>query len=173
MRIDQIEYTFDGKFEENILIIGRTRCGKTTFVQNLGKNELLGDISTVFWNSEVSLSEEREEKIKDSFKNQEVYFNYPKNLDDFNYLIEGFMQRKAPYVNNESGDDMTLDKLIVMKDVSGLADKSDVFYIFLTVSRKYGLSYVYIFHTIYPNRQNWEMIMSQTHIFNFFSGICK
>ena len=119
-------------------------------------------------NSEVSLSEEREEKIKDSFKNQEVYFNYPENLDGFNYLIEGFMQRKAPYVNNESGDDMTLDKLIVMNDVSGLADKSDVFSIFLTVSRKYGLSYVYIFHTIYPNRQNWEMIMSQTRIFNFF-----
>ena len=83
-----------------------------------------------FWNSEVSLSEEREKKIKDSFKNQEVYFNYPENLDDFNYLIEGFMQRKAPYVNNESDDDMTLDKLIVMNDVSGLADKSDVFSIF-------------------------------------------
>ena len=41
---------------------------------------------------------------------------------------------------------------------------------FWTVSRKYGLSCIYIFHTIYPNRQNWEMIMSQTHIFNFFPG---
>ena len=29
---------------------------------------------------------------------------------------------------------------------------------------------VYIFHSIYPSRQNWEMIMSQTQIFNFFPG---
>ena len=30
--------------------------------------------------------------------------------------------------------------------------------------------HVYIFHTIYPTRQNWQMIMSQTKIFNFFPG---
>ena len=80
------------------------------------------------------------------------------------------MQRKALYGNSELGEGMALDKLIVMDDVSGLADKFDVFSNFLTVSRKYGLSCVYIFHTIYLNRQNWEMIMSQTHIFNFFPG---
>ena len=57
-----------------------------------------------------------------------------------------------------------------MDDVSGLADKSQEFSNFLTVSRKYGFSCVYVFHTIYPGRQNWEMIMSQTHIFNFFPG---
>ena len=37
------------------------------------------------------------------------------------------MQRKADYVNSKLGEDMNLDKLIVMDDVSGLADKSDVF----------------------------------------------
>ena len=37
--MDEIKYTFDGKFKGNILIVGRTGCGKTTFVQNLGKNE--------------------------------------------------------------------------------------------------------------------------------------
>ena len=49
---------------------------------------------------------------------------------------------------------MIFDKLIVMDDISGLADKSDEFANFLTVSRKYGLTCVYIFHTIYPSRQN-------------------
>ena len=57
-----------------------------------------------------------------------------------------------------------------MDNVSGLADKSEVFSNFLTVSRKYGFSCLYVFHTIYPGRQSWEMIMSQTHIFNFFPG---
>ena len=65
---------------------------------------------------------------------------------------------------------MSIDKLIVMDDVSGLTNKFDDFSNFLTVSRKYGFSCIYVFHTIYPGRQSWEMIMSQTHIFNFFPG---
>ena len=65
---------------------------------------------------------------------------------------------------------MVIDKLIVMDDVSGFADKSDEFANFLTVSPKYGLTCLYIFHTIYPSRQNWKMIMSQTQIFIFFPG---
>ena len=34
---------------------------------------------------------------------------------------------KADYVENNLGEKMVLDKLIVMDDVSGLADKSDEF----------------------------------------------
>ena len=57
---------------------------------------------------------------------------------------------------------MNIDKLIVMDDVSGIADKSDDFANFLNVSRKYGITCVYIFHTIFPSRQNWQVTMSQT-----------
>ena len=127
--MDETKYTFDGKFEGNTLILGRTKCGKTTFVQNLGKNKLFGEIITVFWISKISLSDETEEKIRDSFEDQEVFFNYLENLDDFNYILEGFMQKKADYVNSEIGENMALDKLIVIDDVSGLADKSDIFLI--------------------------------------------
>ena len=63
------------------------------------------------------------------------------------------MQRKANYVNSDIGEEMTIGKLIVMNDVSGFADKSDIFSNFFTVSRKCGFSCVYIFHSIYPNRQ--------------------
>ena len=65
---------------------------------------------------------------------------------------------------------MILDKLIVMDDVSGLADKSDEFANFLTASIKYGITCIYIFHIIYRNEQNWQMILSQTQIYNFFPG---
>ena len=65
---------------------------------------------------------------------------------------------------------MITDKLIVMDGVSGLGDKSDEFAHFLTVPRKYGVTCVYIFNTIYPSRQNWQMIMSQSQIFIFFPG---
>ena len=68
---------------------------------------------------------------------------------------------------------MIIDKVIIMDDVSGLANRSDELANFLTVSRKYGLRCVYIFHTIYPRRQNWQMIMSLTKIFNFFLGFVQ
>ena len=57
-----------------------------------------------------------------------------------------------------------------MDDVSCLADRSEAFANFLTVSRKFGLSCVYAFHTIYPARHHWKMIFLQTKIFNFFPG---
>ena len=41
--MDEVNYMYDGKFEGNILNVGRTRRGKTTFVQNLGKNKLFGE----------------------------------------------------------------------------------------------------------------------------------
>ena len=80
------------------------------------------------------------------------------------------MQSRSEYVENNMGELPVVKKLIVMDDVSGLADKSEEFSKFLTVSRKYGFSCLYVFPTIYPGRQSWQMIMSQTHIFNFFPG---
>ena len=43
--MDEIKYSYDGKFEGNILIESRTGCGKTTFVQNLGNNKLFVEVS--------------------------------------------------------------------------------------------------------------------------------
>ena len=81
------------------------------------------------------------------------------------------MSEKSPSVSeNYLGELLLINKLIIMDDVSGLADKSEDFSNLLTVSRKYGFSCVYVFHTKYPGRLSWEMIMSQTHIFNFFPG---
>ena len=146
-------------------------CGKTTFVQQLGRNRLFGEeITDVFWVSKITLSSERECSIRESFYGQEVHFSYPHGIDDFNYLLENFMEDRSEYINSEIGEQTAITQLIVMDNVSGLADKSDEFSNFLTVSRKYGFSCLYVFHTIYPGRQSWEMIMSQTHIFNFFPG---
>ena len=68
---------------------------------------------------------------------------------------------------------MALDKLNVMDDVSGLADKPEAFAYFLTVSRKFGITCVYVFHAIYPTRQNWQMMLSQTKLINIFLVQCK
>ena len=168
------EYIFDGRFDGSILVVGRTGCGKTTFIQQLGKNKLFGsEISHIFWVSKIILSSERESDIRETFKNQNVIFSYPTDLFEFNYLIRNFTQDKSDYIDSAGsslGENLKINKLIIMDNISGLADKSDDFSNFLTVSRKYGFSCVYVFHTIYPGRKRWEMIMSQTHIFNFFPG---
>ena len=47
-------YSYDGQFEGNIMVVGRRGCGKTTFIQNLGKNRMFGkDINLVFWVSKM------------------------------------------------------------------------------------------------------------------------
>ena len=33
-----MNYNYDAKLEGNILVVGKTGCRKTTFVQNIGKN---------------------------------------------------------------------------------------------------------------------------------------
>ena len=165
------DYTYDGKFEGNILVVGRVGCGKTTFTQRLGKNKIFGNnLNEAFWVSRIILSKEREDSIRDSFEDQEVQFSYPNDLDDFNYLVGNFMQNKSDYIDNNEGESLSVTRLIVMDDVFRLADKCEEFYNFLTVSKKYGFSCLYVFHTIYPGRQSLEMIMSQMHIFNFFPG---
>ena len=162
-------YTYDIKFEGNILVVGRTGCGKTTFLQKVEKNKMFCDIKEVLWVSKISLSVERENNIRHCFIEQKVDFKYPNDVDDFDDFLDFCQRKKSPCNENYSGENMVLDRLIVMIDVSGLADKSQDFANFLTVSREFGITCVYVFHTIYPARQNWQMILSQTKIINVFS----
>ena len=67
------------------------------------------------------------------------------------------MQIKVDYIDNDMGELPVVNRLIVLDDVSGLVDKSKEFSNFLTVTRKYGFSCLYVFHTIYPGIQSWEM----------------
>ena len=152
---NDIGYFYDGKFEGNTSIVGQTGCGKTTFVQNLAKNKMFGSIKEVYWLSKISLSRDREENIGDCF-DVHVDFKYPKNLEEFDTLDDFFQRKKEKNSCNENfmGENTLLDRLIVMDDISGLADKSENFANFLIVSRKFGFTCIYIFHTIYPTRNN-------------------
>ena len=43
------EYSYDGQFIGNILVVGRTGCGKTTFIEKPARNKLFGgEIIDVF-----------------------------------------------------------------------------------------------------------------------------
>ena len=80
---NEMNYNYDAKFEENILIVRRIGCGKTTFVQNLGKNKMFGEIKEVIWVSKMPLSKDRESNLRECFVDEEMDFKYQNNIDEF------------------------------------------------------------------------------------------
>ena len=66
------------------------------------------------------------------------------------------------------GEKISMDCLIVMDDVLGIADNCKKFAEVLTVCRKYRYHFIYVFHIIMPENQIWKKILSQTNIFNIF-----
>ena len=85
---NEMNYTYDAKFEGNILVVGKTGCGKTRFVQNLGKNRMFGDIKEVLWVSKISLSVERENDISGCLTEQKIGFKYLNDVNDFDDLLD-------------------------------------------------------------------------------------
>ena len=168
------KYIYDGKFLGNILVLGRTECGKTSFVQKLALYDFFGKLKNAKWVSGIQLSESREAEIESNFA-CDISFFYPNDVGELADLIEEF-KLEVETEENESdnrnvtifGEKINRDRLIVFDDVSGLADNSNKFASFLTVARKYKYNCVYIFHTIYPEKATWKTILSQTNIFNIF-----
>ena len=93
-----VEYSYDdGKFEGNILLVGQTGCGKTTFIQKIAKNNLFGELKEIFWISKIPLSAEREKiyiekKICICFR-KTVRLKYQQTVDKFDIELT-FFQRK-------------------------------------------------------------------------------
>ena len=54
------EYTYDGKFDGNILIDGQTGSGKTTFIQTLAKNNKFGELKEIIGQKYPFLINEKE-----------------------------------------------------------------------------------------------------------------
>ena len=116
-------------------------------------------------------------KIQSYFSN-ETEVHIAKEQDELNSLTETFKLRSREEasdndnVSNSFWENKKLDQLIIMDDVSGVADVSKKFANFLTVSRKFGYNCVYVFHVIVPASQVWQKNFSETNVFNIFSGWC-
>ena len=167
------KYIYDGKFKGNILVLGRTECGKTSFVQKLALYDFFGKLKNAKWISGIRLNTSIEAEIESNFSCETSFF-YPNDVNELADLLEEF-KLEVETEETESNDNVNIfgeminrDRLIVFDDVSGLADNSNKFASFLTVARKYKYNCVYIFHTIYPEKAIWKTILSQTNIFNIF-----
>ena len=144
-----------------------------TFLEKLGVNNFFGDIIKPEWISGIDIDKQREADIQSYFSN-EIEVHIAKEQDELDSLIETFKLRSheesdgSQNVNNFFAENRKLDRLIIMDDVSGVADVSKKFANFLTVSRKFGYNCIYVFHVIVPASQIWQKIISQTNIFNIF-----
>ena len=124
---------YNGQFYRSILVVGRTNGGKTTFIEKLGLNNFFGDIIKTEWISGKAIDKQREAEIQSYFKN-ETEVHIAQEQDKLDSLIETFKQRShensSNNVNNSFRENKKLDQLIIMDDVSGVADISKILQIF-------------------------------------------
>ena len=50
---------YNGLFSGNILVVGRTGCGKTTFLEKLGLNKFFGDKIKTEWISGIDIDKKK------------------------------------------------------------------------------------------------------------------
>ena len=92
--MSEMNYSYDAKFEGNILKVGRTGFCKTTYVQSLGKNKMFGEIKVVIWEKKMPLSKDRKNDTRECFVDKELDFKYRNNIDEFDDLLDYFQTQK-------------------------------------------------------------------------------
>ena len=130
-------YRYHKKCSDNIF--GQIVCRKATFVQNLARNEMSGELKRVDWILEIALTKDREKK----YENTPISFSYLTNIDKFNVLIQNSHWKTKEDYDNEFKNknilgEKRVDKFIVMDNVLGLVISLINLVDFLTVSRKFG-----------------------------------
>ena len=161
---------YNGQFSGNILVVGRTGCGKTTFLEKLGLNNFFGNIIKTEWISAIDIDKQTEAEIQSYFSNK-TEVHVAKEQDELYSLIETFKllsreeSNDKDSVNNYFGKNKELHRLIIMNDVSGvcqfpenLAIIAFMFFMQLLLQIKFGkklfLKLIYliffqrVFHTI-------------------------
>ena len=155
---------FHGQFWGKIFIIGKTRCEKTYLMQKPAVNNFFGDILKAEWVSSIEITPTREADIQSNFSCG-VEFHYPQTLEHFDDLIEDSKLKSIDYANIKKRKWIWWRKknqrLIVMHDISGLADRSNTFASFLTVTRKLCYHWACIFHIILLENEIWKKYRKQ------------
>ena len=117
-------FVYDGKFCGNVLIVGRTECRKTYFMNK----KKFGKLVKAEWVLYILPDKAREAGTQSCFS-CDLEFHYPKNLEQFEKFLEKFKLRSKNSSNNSTGsssdsygENIKRDRLIVMDNVPSLAD---------------------------------------------------
>ena len=94
---------YNGLFSGNILVVGRTGCGKTTFLEKLGLNKFFGDIIKTEWISGIDTDKKREAEIQ-SYLSNETEVDVAKEQDEPDSLIETFKLRSQDDITDSNSN---------------------------------------------------------------------
>ena len=93
---------YDGQSYGDILVVGRTGCGKTTFLEKLGLNNFFCNILKTEWISGTDIDKKREVEIQSCFSN-ETDVHIAKEQDELDSLNETFkLQSREETVDNSN-----------------------------------------------------------------------
>ena len=65
-----ISSIYNGQFSGNVLVVGKTGCGKMYSLQKLELNKFFGNLVKTEWVSRIDIDEERYAKIQSCFANK-------------------------------------------------------------------------------------------------------
>ena len=101
------------------------------------------------WASGIDIDKRREAEIQSCFDNEIEFHKNIKEPDELKDLIEKYKLRTIDIIDNindsDFGEKISMDRLIVMDDVSGVADNCKKVAGFSTVRRKYKYQCIYVF----------------------------
>ena len=193
--MQQVKSEYTAKLDGNILVIGPTNSGKTSLIQRWAVNNFFGEnIKNVYWTSSLRLNSTRKNKINSYFQDISLKFAQVSDRDKLEMFIEDLKNiadanddndensTENNDDNNNNNEDTTANSsslgehnrfksLVIFDDMSTIADKSKAFSHFLTVSRKYGYTCVYILHNLMQNNSDiWQLILANTKIIVLFKS---
>ena len=100
-------YVYDVNITGNVLIVRRTGCRKTYFMQKLAVNKFFGNLRRIEWVSHIDLDEEREAEVEYCFS-CDVGFHYTKSIEQFEGTLEVFNGHSRTVKRNNSDDGTSL-----------------------------------------------------------------
>ena len=91
---------YDSQFRGNVLVVGKTGCGKTTFLQKLGLYIFFWKIVKTNWVSRIEIDEKCKAEIQSCFDN-EVEIHIAKELVKLASLLETFKLRTRDLIDDD------------------------------------------------------------------------
>ena len=98
---------YDEQFRSNILVVGKTGCGKTYFIQQLALNNFFSNIVKTEWVSGIYISKAREAEIQ-SCVDTPVDFYHAPNQD----ILEDFIEKFKNKTESEDDEDKNIGNSI-------------------------------------------------------------
>ena len=175
-----VKNQYNAELNGNIMIIGSTNSGKTSLIQKWAIHNFFGNkIQNVYWVSSLTLDSTRKNEIDSYFSKITLKFAKVSDCNDLEMFIEDLKnvawmseQEQQPQQQSLSlGETNEFTNLVIFDDMLTIADKSKSFSHFLTVSRKYGYTCIYVLHNLMNNNgDNWQLILANTTIIVLFKS---